>query len=89
MDAQGWFVDPFGLHTERWFSAGAPTRLVRDGATESYDPSPDTAVTEPLTRLIEDERPDGADLARADEPYTVPNYKAAAIEAFVQASHTS
>ena len=37
---QGWFEDPFQLHDARWFSAGRPTKLVRDGDTESYDEPP-------------------------------------------------
>jgi hypothetical protein len=37
---QGWYADPFGRHEFRYFSAGAPTRLVRDGAVESYDELP-------------------------------------------------
>jgi hypothetical protein len=40
---QGWSADPFGLHEERYFSAGRPTKLVRDGTVESYeDPPSDT-----------------------------------------------
>jgi phospholipase C len=37
---QGWFQDPFGLHEARYFSAGRPTKLVRDGNVESYDEPP-------------------------------------------------
>ncbi len=37
---QGWYADPFGLHEFRYFSAGVPTRLVRDGTVESYDELP-------------------------------------------------
>jgi hypothetical protein len=37
---QGWSADPFGLHDERYFSAGSPTKLVRDGRAESYDEPP-------------------------------------------------
>jgi hypothetical protein len=37
---QGWFPDPFELHEVRYFSAGHPTRLVRDGSAESYDEPP-------------------------------------------------
>ena len=40
---QGWSADPFQLHDERYFSAGRPTKLVRDGTVESYeDPPSDT-----------------------------------------------
>jgi hypothetical protein len=37
---QGWHADPFGLHEQRYFSAGEPTKLVRDGDVESYDSIP-------------------------------------------------
>ena len=39
--AEGWYRDPFAIHEDRWMSQGRPTKLVRDGATESYDPPPD------------------------------------------------
>ncbi len=37
---QGWHADPFGLHETRYFSAGHPTKLVRDGRMEAYDEPP-------------------------------------------------
>lgn len=37
---QGWYEDPFRLHEARYFSDGRPTKLVRDGDTESYDEPP-------------------------------------------------
>jgi hypothetical protein len=40
MTAEGWYLDPYGRHEARWFSAGSPTALVRDGASESQDPPP-------------------------------------------------
>jgi hypothetical protein len=39
--AQGWYQDPYAIHEHRYFSAGLPTKLVRDGLQESYDPPPD------------------------------------------------
>jgi hypothetical protein len=39
---EGWRSDPFGRHEARWMSAGTPTRLVRDGGSESFDDPPDT-----------------------------------------------
>src|SRR5689334_21494685 len=39
--AEGWYRDPFGIHEDRWMSQGQPTKLVRDGGAESYDPPPD------------------------------------------------
>jgi hypothetical protein len=41
MDAQGWYRDPYLVHEDRYFSAGQPTKLVRDGGNEDYDPPPD------------------------------------------------
>jgi hypothetical protein len=40
---QGWHSDPFGVHEARYFSAGQPTKLVRDRGTESYDEPPSGA----------------------------------------------
>lgn len=37
---QGWHADPFGRYEQRYFSAGRPTKLVRDGRTEAYDEPP-------------------------------------------------
>jgi hypothetical protein len=36
--AQGWHTDHTGAHELRWYSAGTPTDLVKDGAIESRDP---------------------------------------------------
>jgi hypothetical protein len=36
--AQGWHADHTGAHELRWYSAGTPTDLVKDGAIESRDP---------------------------------------------------
>ena len=47
---QGWFVDPFAVHEQRWFSQGRATDLVRDGRAEAQDPPPDGPVPEPLVR---------------------------------------
>jgi hypothetical protein len=34
---EGWYEDPAGRHEYRWFSAGAPTDLVKDAGTTSRD----------------------------------------------------
>jgi hypothetical protein len=39
--SQGWYQDPYAIHDDRYFSAGLPTKLVRDGGHEFYDPPPD------------------------------------------------
>ncbi len=41
---EGWYEDPSDRHDFRWFSQGAPTDLVRDGAVTSRDP---ISVTDP------------------------------------------
>ena len=66
---EGWYRDPFAVHDDRWMSQGQPTKLVRDGGTESYDPPPDL----PLPALLVPCTPEGSapagrsDLRRADE----------------------
>jgi hypothetical protein len=45
-ELQGWDDDPFRLHEARYFSAGRPTKLVRDGNVESYDEPPGEGVPE-------------------------------------------
>lgn len=57
--AQGWYRDPFGIHEDRYFSDGLPTKLVRDDGTESYDPPPDRAVPDALTSAEGVASPDG------------------------------
>jgi hypothetical protein len=56
----GWHADPFGRHERRFFSAGRPTKLVRDGDDESYDELP--AERSPLA-AGSPEPPDSADKA--------------------------
>ncbi|HVX23537.1 MAG TPA: hypothetical protein VHB02_19500 [Acidimicrobiales bacterium] len=62
MDAEGWYKDPYGQHEDRWFSAGAPTKLVRDGQVEASDPPPDVPPPGPLVPAD----PHGPDLGAAD-----------------------
>ena len=38
---EGWYLDPYGIHEQRWMSVGRPTSLVRDSGTESHDGPPD------------------------------------------------
>jgi hypothetical protein len=63
--AEGWYVDPYEIHEARWYSAGAPTALIRDGKTEGSDPPPDAPCSCPLVRVSSGGSPD--DLRRADE----------------------
>ena len=65
MSAEGWYLDPFGLHEARWISDGSPTALVRDGGVESQDTPPHPTVDGPLQPVPHDEPADGEDLLRA------------------------
>jgi hypothetical protein len=67
MRAEGWYRDPFHLHTDRWFSDGQPTSLVRDGTEESRDAPPSATYSGPLVESVEVPPEDGLDLRRADE----------------------
>jgi hypothetical protein len=67
MRAEGWYQDPFKLHTDRWFSDGQPTDLVRDGTAESRDAPPSATFPGPLVEAVEVPPEDGLDLRRADE----------------------
>jgi hypothetical protein len=66
MEAEGWYVDPFGSHEARWFSDGAPTVLVRDGGVESHDAPPSTTYEGELTPIDDDANGNADDLLRAD-----------------------
>jgi hypothetical protein len=66
MNAEGWYVDPFGLHEARWISDGEPTALVRDGSVESHDAPPAGQPIGPLEPVAESAAADGSDLRRAD-----------------------
>jgi hypothetical protein len=69
-EAQGWYRDPFALHEDRYFSAGQPTKLVRDAGQEAYDEPPDRPCDPAGLVPAEsdtDDRFDASDLRRADE----------------------
>ena len=61
-------MDPYGLHELRRFSAGKPSRLVRDGAIEANDPPPDRPFEGQLVRATSGAEPStgGNDRRRAD-----------------------
>lgn len=67
MHAEGWYVDPWRIHEERWFSDGRPTALVRDGTAEGNDPPPDGPVPEPLEEVHHGTAANGSDLRRVGE----------------------
>ena len=70
--AEGWYTDPYGRHDARWMSAGEPTKLVRDGRSESYDDPPDDEPSQVATRIVKEPPPGTDDLRRADEAETEP-----------------
>lgn len=51
MLAEGWYLDPYEAHEQRWFSSGNPTSLVRDGTTESHDDPPGPLPPLPLVEV--------------------------------------
>ena len=91
--AQGRYRDPFGAHEDRYFSAGEPTKLVRDAGQESYDPAPALPLAEVLVPAPEADGAvaNGMDLHRADEacdaaPYDANKARRAALDVFDQTS---
>jgi hypothetical protein len=91
LPAQGWYRDPYGVHQDRYFSAGTATKLVRDGDRESYDPPPDQPL--PGGDLVPadegaEETGNGSDLRRADGasagPYDPAKARRAAFDVFDQ-----
>jgi hypothetical protein len=65
--AEGWYRDPYGIHQDRWFSAGAPTSLVRDQGTEGHDDPPGYPPAGPPAEITDIDRFPEDDLRRADE----------------------
>lgn len=66
-DAEGWYLDPYGIHEQRWMSCGRPTNLVRDRGTEGKDEPPDKPLPGPLIPAPVASTRFGRDLARADD----------------------
>jgi hypothetical protein len=66
MAAEGWYLDPYERHEQRWFSVGVPTALVRDGAVEGQDDPPGPLPHEPEEIPESKSLIGGADLRRAD-----------------------
>ena len=65
--AEGWYRDPYGIHQDRWFSAGTPTLLVRDQGVEGQDDPPDFPPPGPPVEIPEIDNFPADDLRRADE----------------------
>ena len=86
LPAEGWYRDPFGVHEDRWMSQGRPTKLVRDGGTESYDPPPDQPLPDALVPVPDDEPEDPSDLRRygdsgEEQPYSTRRARQAGMDA--------
>jgi hypothetical protein len=64
----GWHPDPFGMHEERYFNRGEPTRLIRDSGIEPYDDDDDTAVDKPDVTATPSAGAGEADVPEADVP---------------------
>src|SRR5664280_1464607 len=65
--AEGWFIDPYGRHEQRWMSNGQATKLVRDGRVERTDEPPDVPPDVPLVRAPENGLASPKDVLRADD----------------------
>lgn len=80
VQAQGWYRDPYSVHEDRYFSDGQPTKLVRDGGVDGYDPPPPGPPEAELVAVPDSQPSDGDDLRRADDRSagTVYNPKATA-----------
>lgn len=64
---EGWFVDPFHRHEDRWISAGRPSDLVRDNGIESRSTPPDMPMPTPLVRVTSEMPGSAQDVMRADD----------------------
>jgi len=87
---EGWCTDPYAVHEARWLSDGRPTKLVRDGAVESYDePPPGPPSVVPVSLEADPVAVNGEDLIRADDaeqtdPYDSPSQTMEALDSFGQ-----
>ena len=71
----GWYLDPFRHHHDRYFTDGRPTDLVRDGEHESIDPPPELLLSSPLVPVPVHSRTLGPrDLRRADDNEAQPAF---------------
>jgi len=66
MEAEGWSVDPFGAHQDRWFSGGQPTALDRDDGSEGHDDLPSPTFSGSPTPIDDDESTGPENTRRAD-----------------------
>jgi hypothetical protein len=79
--AEGWYRDPFAIHDDRWMSQGRPTKLVRDGGVESYDPPPDQPLPGTLEPVVSDGEAAGSGEASQEPGYRDRRARRAALDA--------
>jgi hypothetical protein len=65
---EGWYEDPADRHEYRWFSAGVPTDLVKDGSTTSRDSISITDAATYQSVHLEQPPDDGPLLHKDDAP---------------------
>jgi hypothetical protein len=71
--AEGWYLDPYGVHQQRWISRGRPSNLVRDGNEEAKDEPPDRPPSRPFVPIPTDSAGIGwRDMQRADDAANQP-----------------
>jgi len=71
--AEGWYLDPYGVHEQRWISRGHPSNLVRDGKIEAKDEPPDRPPQRPFHPIPSDSAGIGwRDMQRADDTANQP-----------------
>jgi hypothetical protein len=72
---QGWARDPFHLHESRYFSAGRPTKLVRDGTVETYDDPPSAPHNPPAAPAAPHDPPAAPSAPPRPAPAAPPQYE--------------
>jgi len=87
-EQEGWYLDPYGVHDQRWISKGRPSDLVRDGVHESKEAPPDRPPSLPLVPAPVDASLGWRDTLRADDADRQPipdpgSYGVAAMDANV------
>jgi hypothetical protein len=74
--AEGWYRDPFNVHSDRWISDGRPTSLVRDDGVESHDSPPSAELPGELIESTPAGSERSDDLRRADDQAESETYNA-------------
>jgi hypothetical protein len=68
VNPQGGYRDPYGVHEDRYFSDGQPTKLVRDGQCEAYDDPPSGPPPREVVEVPPATSADNSGLRRGDHP---------------------